>query len=227
MIIAKSKLPSLVAVGLLIAAPFAIAQEPDDTEKPPVYQVELLIFQHMDQSQTTSEIPRMPEPEIADILEQDLPRLESTKQNESTNTITSDDATYWSLLDPSQLLLSNVSQRLDTLGAYQLISHTGWLQTAPDVALANEIPLAELGIGFDQATGSIKLLKRRYLHLAVDVSLATDDRDAFQVFSAPKAAPAINDSRRIRLEKLVYFDQPQFGIIAMVARSETELDLPQ
>ena len=129
MITAKSKLPSLAAVSLLIAAAFASAQEADDAEKPPVYQVELLIVEHMDQSQTTSEIPRMPEPEIADILEQDLPRLESTKRNESTNTIPGDAATYWSLLDPSQLLLSNVSQRLDTLGAYHLISHTGWLQT--------------------------------------------------------------------------------------------------
>jgi hypothetical protein len=227
MIKVKSKLLCLATVALLIAAPYAIAQEAEDAEKPPVYQVELLIFQHMDQTRTTSEILRMPEAEIADILEQDLPRLATTQDPESAYAIAGNNATFWQLLDSNQLLLNNVSQRLDKLSAYHLISHTGWLQTAPDVALANAIPLAELGIGFDQATGNIKLLKRRYLHLAVDVSLATGDRDAFQVFSAPKAAPAINDSRRIRLEQLVYFDQPQFGIIAMVARSEAELDLPQ
>jgi hypothetical protein len=227
MITAKSKLPCLVAVSLLIAAPFAIAQEPGNTEQPPVYQVELLIFQHVDQSQTTSEILRMPEAEIADILEQDLPRLESRQQSETTYAIAGDNPANWRLLDTSQLLLNNVSQRLDKLDAYHLITHTGWLQTAPDVAEANEIFLEDLGIDLDQATGSIKLLKRRYLHLAVDVSLGTEDRDAFQVFSAPKAAPAINDSRRIRLEKLVYFDQPQFGIIAMVARSEVDLELTQ
>jgi hypothetical protein len=181
----------------------------------------------MDQTQTTSELPRMPEAEIADILEQDLPRLESTRQSESAYVTAAAEAINWRLLDTSQLLLNGVSQRLDELGAYHLISHTGWLQTAPDVADANAIFLADLGIGLDQATGSIKLLKRRYLHLAVDVALATGDQDAFQVFSAPKAVPAINDSRRIRLEKLVYFDQPKFGIIAMVARSEVELDLPK
>jgi hypothetical protein len=227
MIKVKSKLPCLAAVAILLVAPYAVAQETEDAEKPPVYQVELLIFQHMDQTQTTSETLRMPEAEIADILEQDLPRLEATRQSEATYAIAGENDANWRLLDTSQLLLNNISQRLDNLGAYHLITHTGWLQTAPDVAEANEILLADLGIALDQATGSIKLLKRRYLHLAVDVSLGTDERDAFQVFSAPKATPAINDSRRIRLEKLVYFDQPQFGIIAMVARSEAELDLPE
>ena len=104
------------------------------------------------------------------------------------------------------------------------MSHVGWLQTAPDVAVAEDISLLDLGISPDQAIGSIKLLKRRYLHLAVDVALAGNSRDAFNVFSAPKAAPAINESRRMRLENLVYFDQPQFGIIAMVARSEAEFE---
>ncbi|NOR18793.1 MAG: hypothetical protein GQ538_01725, partial [Xanthomonadales bacterium] len=87
MIKVKSKLLCLATVALLIVAPYAIAQEAEDAEKPPVYQVELLIFQHMDQTQTTSEILRMPETEIADILEQDLPRLETTQVPESTYAI--------------------------------------------------------------------------------------------------------------------------------------------
>ena len=211
-------------LALLAVTPSVTAQEADDVEKPQVYQVELLVFRHADQSRTTTEIPRMPEPEIADILEQDLPRLEATDQPASAYEFSDENVAFLRVLNSDQLLLNDVSRRLDTLGAYKLMSHVGWLQTAPDVAVAEDISLLDLGISPDQAIGSIKLLQRRYLHLAVDVALGGNSRDAFNVFSAPEAAPAINESRRMRLENLVYFDQPQFGIIAMVARSEAEFE---
>ena len=215
----------LAFFALLIATPCVTAQEAGDAEKPNVYQVELLLFRHADQSRTTSEIPRMPEQEIADILEQDLPRIEATDQRNASDDGMEAQSAYWRVLTTDQLLLNNVSRRLDSLGAYELVSHVGWLQTAPDVAEAAELSLVDLGIYQDQAIGSIKLFKRRYLHLAVDVALPGNSRDAFNVFTAAKAAPAINESRRMRLENLVYFDQPQFGIIAMVARSEVDVEV--
>jgi len=213
----------LALLALLTAAPCVMAQDTDDAEKPKVYQVELLLFRHADQSRTTSEIPRIPEQEIADILEQDLPRIEATDQQIAAYEGMDAESPYWQVLTTDQLLLNDVSGRLDSLGAYELVSHVGWLQTAPDVAEAAELALIDLGIYQDQAIGSIKLFKRRYLHLAVDVALPGNSRDAFNVFTAAEAAPAINESRRMRLEKLVYFDQPQFGIIAMVARSEVDV----
>jgi len=215
----------LAFLALLMATPCATAQDADDAEKPKVYQVELLLFRHADQSRTTSEIPRMPEQEIADILEQDLPRIDATDQQSTSYEAAAAQSPYWRVLATDQLLLNNVSNRLNSLGAYELVSHVGWLQTAPDVADAADLSLIDLGIYQDQAIGSIKLFKRRYLHLAVDVALPGNSRDAFNVFTAAEAAPAINESRRMRLENLVYFDQPQFGIIAMVARSEVDLEL--
>jgi len=215
----------LALLALLTAAPCVMAQDTDDAEKPKVYQVELLLFRHADQSRTTSEIPRMPEQEIADILEQDLPRIDATDQQSTSYEAAAAQSPYWRVLATDQLLLNNVSNRLNSLGAYELVSHVGWLQTAPDVADAADLSLIDLGIYQDQAIGSIKLFKRRYLHLAVDVALPGNSRDAFNVFTAAEAAPAINESRRMRLENLVYFDQPQFGIIAMVARSEVDLEL--
>lgn len=223
MINAKNQFFRLIVLALLLAGPFAVAQEIIAAEQPEVYQVELIVFKHADQSQTTSEIPRMPEAEMADILDQDLPRLEPTRQAERSYEIVDIETAHWRILQDNQLLLNNVSQRLNALGAYDVVFHAGWLQTAPDVAEAASISLLELGIGQDLAIGNIKLLKRRYLHLAVDVALGGNNRDTFQIFSASKAAPAINESRRIRLENLVYFDQPQFGIIAVVTRSELEL----
>jgi hypothetical protein len=225
MITVKKYLPCLTLLAVATVMPCAIAQETDAIEKPQVYQVELIVFRHADQSRTTGEIPRTPEPEMADILEQDLPRLGVTESPDGSYEMQAEQIPFWYLLNRDDLMLNDVSQRLESLGAYTVLSHTGWLQSAPDVAEAEDIALLDLGIGPEQAIGSVKLLKRRYLHLAVDVSLAGSGRDVFNVFSTPETAPAINESRRMRLEKLVYFDQPQFGIIAMVARSEAELEL--
>jgi hypothetical protein len=213
----------LAALALFFATVGAIAQE---AEAPQVYQVELILFRHADQSRTTSEIPRMPEPEIADILEQDLPRIEAADPYTTSYENMGEVIPFWQLLDSDQLRLNGISNRVNSLGAYELLAHVGWLQKAPDAADAEEIVLLDLGIGQEQAIGSIKLLQRRYLHLAVDVTLVSGNRDTFSVFSASKTAPAINESRRMRLEDLVYFDQPKFGIIAMVARSDATLEQP-
>jgi hypothetical protein len=213
----------LSALAMQIAPLCAIAQDADEIEAPQLYRVELLLFRHADQSRTTSEIPRVPEPEIADILEQDLPRTALPDQYASFEN-QDEVAPSWELLNSDQLRLNDVRSRLESVGAYELLAHVGWLQTAPDAANAEDIALFDLGIGEEQAIGAIRLLQRRYLHLAVDVTLTDGNRDSFSMFSASSNAPAINDSRRMRLGNLVYFDQPQFGIIAMVARSEVEAE---
>jgi hypothetical protein len=226
---------SIAAITLLAAAPPAISQDDSTVEKPQVYQVEILIFRHTDQSRTTSEIPRMPEQEIVDILEQDLPKLELDDSSLLADEALGDtNPAGWQLVEGESLLLNRISRRLNDLAAYDLLDHRGWIQLAPDVAESAEISLADLGLAEDIATGQINLFQRRYLHLAVDVALSDANSnadnsnsnlfaDTFQVFAAPKAVPAITDSRRIRLEELVYFDQPKFGVLAMVARSDKEL----
>ena len=220
---------AIAAITLLAAATPAISQDDSSVEKPQVYQVEILIFRHTDQSRTTSEIPRMPEQEMVDILEQDLPKLEldeSSLMMDEALEYTSPPG--WQLVDGESLLLNNISRRLNNLAAYDLLAHRGWIQLAPDVAESAEISLADLGLPENIATGQINLFQRRYLHLTVDVAMSAasgnaDNSNRFQVFGAPTALPAITDSRRIRLEELVYFDQPKFGVLAMVARSDKEL----
>lgn len=215
----------------------------DEPEPPRVYQVELIVFRHLDQSRTTSEIPRMPEPTIEDILELDLARIEGSSGNELPDAATDlpaapleADATaesepaHWRQLGADELLLADIQERLTTVEAYEMLAHLGWLQHAPEVTEAVDIPLEALGLDTLVATGNVNLYKKRYLHIAIEVALADDAAgesnpfgDAFQVFAAPRAVPAVADSRRVRLEKLLYFDQPQFGVIAMVARSEQQL----
>jgi hypothetical protein len=178
-------------------------------------------------------------------LELDLARIEGSSGNElpetaadlpaSAEQLSADaeggaEPTNWRQLDADELLLADIQERLTTVEAYEMLAHLGWLQHAPEVTEAVDIPLEDLGLDTLVATGNVNLYKKRYLHIAIDIALADEAAgesnpfgDAFQVFAAPRAVPAVADSRRVRLEKLVYFDQPQFGVIAMVARSEQQL----
>jgi hypothetical protein len=213
-------------------------------EPPKYYQVELIVFRHLDQSATTGEIPSMPEAEISDFLEQDLARLqgvdplteppvpEEVAKDEPVATAAA--ATNRTIVKPilaaadqDNLRLSATAATIERLTAYQLVSYLSWGQTAVDVSVAAPMDLAELGADPDLLSGSIELHQRRYLHLALDITLEgsagarngnASYEDSFQIFSRSDALPALKDSRRIRLQSANYFDQPQFGVIAMVSR---------
>jgi hypothetical protein len=235
---------SLIGMGIaLLAALPATGRAQTQGEQPQVYQVELLIFRHTDQTRTTGEIPRAPEPEILDVLEQDLPKMGDGSLNSAQMSpaelaargLSQEQAPPgWIVLNNESLLLNNIANRLENLSAYDLVEHLGWVQIAPDVAAAEQIDLADLGLPDYLATGQVNLFQRRYLHLAINIALANTDArttgsdnglfaDTLKPFRGPVALPAINESRRIRLEELVYFDQPQFGVLAMVARSNRVL----
>jgi hypothetical protein len=217
-----------VISGLILAAGnLAGAQETEPAEELPRYQVELLVFRNLDQSGTTAEIPRMPEAEIADILDQGLAegialRTESGSATELHADGLPVSEQYWQEAAPEELRLGDIASRLERLQAYDLLAHLGWQQTAPDVSVAMELDFAQLGVDPAFISGHAKFFSRRYLHLALDVELPDDARSGggFQTFSSSAALPAIKDSRRIRLEELHYFDQPQLGVIAMVSRVE-------
>jgi hypothetical protein len=232
----------------------------DDTEAEPeppqYYQIELIVFRHLDQSATTSEIPRTSEPEVTQFLEQELARL----SGEELPTVATDQALpspdplaepsafpaaaeeiglveiepeeieqepfpFLMPSNPEGLLLANTVTRIDEIEAYELLGYIHWAQQAPDVTVSEPLDLLELGADAEIIIGNIELHQRRHLHLAVDISL-TDmdnmDESAYssnsQSFSRPSASPELAGSRRVRLEKLQYFDQPKFGVLAIVSR---------
>ena len=217
----KRRILLTILAGLLIAATSTHLAAQD---APAYYQVEIIVLKHLDQSRTTREIPRVAEQEMADILDQDLPRLEGSTQPPAGDGLDGPNRAELYLVNENEYLLKEVEARLRKSGAYEILAHRSWLQTAPEAAEALELNLADLEINPAVATGGVSLYQRRYLHFAVDMSLggglnANPIGSAFQTIKG-NAAPSIADSRRIRLEKLVYYDQPQFGVLAYVARSD-------
>lgn len=204
----RSRHASWVVTALLaVCAGLAAAEEP---AAPDLYRIEVIVFRHVDQSRSTPEQAPPVSGPVADLPPppgQDRPQLE------------------FLLLDPrplrapidlprDQLQLDAIVARLERVDAYQPLLHFGWQQPAAGRAEAGNYWLTaaqeeQLGL-----TGKLRIYKERYLHLAM--ALAFDPRDG-------SGRPAvIEESRRLRDERLQYFDHPQFGVIASVTRIEPD-----
>jgi len=218
----------MASLAALLIGTQAFGQTADDepeAEPGPVYQVEVLVFRNIDQSRTTAEISRLVEPEIEDVLDQQLARLTVADPPPSAAADTLPEQAFWELAKRDQLVMRADAERLQSLPAYELVGHFAWLQAADDVTVAREIITSDLDENAD-VSGSFKLFRKRYLHLAVDLTLgATNEalrdgsRGGFgQLLPVQQASPAIVDSRRMRLGRTVYFDQPEFGVLARIEK---------
>ena len=221
---------SLATVAVLNAA-VALAQDAETEEAPPRFAVEILVFENLDQSRNTPEVPPPP-PLYADADQQpEKPVAEPrTSRRDSDSTI------EFLLLEPHPGLpdflavppdrfeLNQARERLERLDAYRPILHAGWTQQARRRGAARAAILGVDTVPSRELTGSIRLYKERYLHLVVDLELAAPESlpaatgDGIMLSSANAAPPPaqIRESRRLRGELTQYFDHPRFGLLARV-----------
>lgn len=210
----------LLQIGLgltMLVGATAFAQERAPIDDMPVrYAVEVLVFEHRDQSRSTSEIPLPADPFGRETNGGPAapagPRLEFL--------VMDPDAQRPSIgpLDAADRSLSGAWRRLERLDAYQPIAYLSWSQTALGRAAADAFWLEEVGSAAPGLSGQVKLYKERFLHLALDLSWRQpaptqapgSDRDA----ELPPAR--IEESRRLKGDVVQYFDNPRFGAIAYV-----------
>lgn len=220
-------------IGALVVALTAAVSATAADAPAPQYQVELLVFRHLDQSRSTPEVARLATGVTDGELERQLAQISSIDASSDVEPLTPASAepepepeTDWQPVIADTRLLSKDAEKLRRIEAYELLAHLAWTQSAPDIDDAQAITLSELGLDPQRAHGSINFYSKRYLHLAVDVSLGPEvagPNEPSDPFSFPTDAvagmqPAISDSRRIRLGQLIYFDEPEFGVIAVAER---------
>lgn len=104
-------------------------------------------------------------------------------------------------LAASSLQLGDIAARLRASGAYRPVAHAGWAQTPSRWGSRSGFSLERVGVNADGLVGTAYLERGQYLHLGFSISLA---------------GASINEIRRIRLGEKNYFDNPEFGIIAVV-----------
>lgn len=110
-------------------------------------------------------------------------------------------ARFVGTLPASSLQLGGIEARLRASGAWRPLAHAGWAQTPSPWGSRSGFPLARVGVSADGLVGSAYLERGQYLHLGFTISLGR---------------ATISEIRRVRLGEKNYFDNPEFGVIAVV-----------
>lgn len=118
------------------------------------------------------------------------------------------------VLPPSQYHLNNIAQNLRASRAYRPIAHAAWVQTASAWGTHAGFTLQQLGIDVPGLTGEVILERGQYLHLGMTLHYTEAQPPA-------GLAPAgttfvLNENRRVRYYQRNYYDNPAFGVIALV-----------
>jgi hypothetical protein len=210
---------------------------------PALYDVEIIVFRNLDQSRNTPEVsvPAAPVRPVKDPLEpgeqspQD-PSLQAasptpltTGQRPSQDESGQGPQPGFIVLAPrslpppvdlpaDRLAMGDVLRRLQRLDAYEPLAHIGWEQGASGREVAEAYWLSPAIEARTGLSGSIKLYRERFLHLALDLQLA--GRGPTLPGELAPAAFSIRESRLLRDELVQYFDHPGFGVIARVSRHE-------
>jgi hypothetical protein len=192
------------AVALMAISAGVLAQNAPDqsTELPSRYQVEVIIFRHLDQSRNTPETPAaasMIEASPFDLASSDLPMENGSPTREQARATAVGpnivDAGRPKLkLEPTvsfcllpltlefpdffpfggdDYRLNPVYKRIERLDAYEPILHAGWIQPVKNTDEAQPFMVSA---GLDTPvgiTGSVTLYKERYLHLAMNLALVS------------------------------------------------------
>lgn len=115
--------------------------------------------------------------------------------------------------------LNNIRGGLAASPGYRVLYHRAWRQLAYDRAHAVDYPVHTLADqGRYAVDGTVTLVRGRFLHLDVDLSLLEAAGRTVKYSDDPGNLPLyrLTESRRIRSSELHYFDHPRFGVIARV-----------
>jgi hypothetical protein len=250
-------LPRIACLAVLLLTTTAVFTTANSTEAAERYEVELIVFRHVDQSRNTPEIPAAssifrPSPLDLTIVEMPTPFPEPPAESSGMPDKAASEqphqppiSFYILELDPTypdfvpmrdeMRTLSRIYKRLDTIDAYEPISHTGWIQPARDADNAKpyrfklpvEGQLTGATMSHSGVTGTITLYKGRFLHLEVDLTIAAEKpaEESWSFIGAgTKDSPdmyKLTESRRIQGTATQYFDHPQFGVIARIQQVKT------
>lgn len=123
------------------------------------------------------------------------------------------------LLPPAAWQLNELESRLRTSGAYQPVAHAAWSQTASAWGTRAGFPVARLGIDVPGLSGNVYLEHGQFLHLGLSLSWAMQNPPD-GLGAAPGTAFTLNETRRVRFYERNYYDQPAFGVIALVTPAQ-------
>ena len=230
----RAKHPRLILplIAALLAMPQSYAQvaEEQEVEAPAIYQVDLIVFRNVNASQQSTETWSTGKPEASSaadnpdslstfIFEPEPSLYYPSRGLTGPDFLLLDVVTepqLFTLLPPDQTGLQQEFTKLEENPAYEPVVHSSWRQEVGSKQEAQAFDIANTGTLPAQLSGSLRLYKERYLHLEVHLELPDNAYRAFG-YNTEALSFRIDQSRRLRGQKVQYFDHPKFGVIAFIS----------
>lgn len=109
------------------------------------------------------------------------------------------------LLEPAELQMTALAEKMRANAGYQVLAHAGWLQTATLWPQHTGLSLDQFGINVPDLHGTLFLERGELLHFGAQLQLG-----AGPVYS-------LSELRRVRFNERHYLDHPAFGVIVQVS----------
>ncbi|MCU7796038.1 MAG: peptidoglycan binding protein CsiV [Candidatus Thiodiazotropha sp. (ex Myrtea spinifera)] len=222
----KKLIPAL-SLGLLMALPFPLLAEQDETAtQPPWYEFEVLIFQRIAKGAGSTEAwPDNPEsPSLLNAIPFD---------RRGKATLRGDEPIAYRPLPASERRLNDIWTRFRNSRNYRPLYHVAWRQQIVNPEQAQQLYISlppdngkETGpMNPPKLEGTLKIGVKRYLHLETDLLLhlphnpetvtASDDT----LFMGPHfQSYRLQAQRRMRSGKLHYLDHPVLGVLVQAEK---------
>lgn len=132
------------------------------------------------------------------------------------------------MLSEAQLGLKETARRLTSTGEYSILTHVAWNQPAEtrESAKSSKLPenISRNGLPLE---AKIKLYKQKFEHIALELQCTKKLPEAIaNEFASKQQLPLtvinqqwrfrLQESRKVKLNELQYFDQPMCGVLLMV-----------
>jgi hypothetical protein len=122
-------------------------------------------------------------------------------------------------LAPAQFQLNDIESKLRASGVYVPVAHAAWSQTPSAWGTRAGFGLQQLGIDVPGLTGNVYLERGQYLHLGMALTYSIPSPPA-GLGAGPGTAFALNENRRVKFYERNYYDNPAFGVIALVTPAQ-------
>jgi hypothetical protein len=126
---------------------------------------------------------------------------------------------FISVLDPSQFQLNDLESKLRASGAYVPVAHVAWAQSASAWGTRAGFQLQKLGVDVPGLNGTVYLERGQYLHLGMALSYSIQNPPG-GLSAGAGTTFTLNESRRVKFYERNYYDNPAFGVIALVTPAQ-------
>lgn len=191
-------------IGIMILLSSSNAAAVDDTAAPRQFDIELLIFQNLIENDAGEVWPIDYSTWLEDVTEAPAQTLENPV------------AVTW--LPAANFHLTAERNALGRSSRYRPLAYLAWRQPVYDRARALPLTLpAPENFNDIYVDGTVKVAVERYLHLYLDLQLHLPV-GAVLSENGEAELPEIRltEKRRMRSQEIHYFDNPRFGVIALI-----------